>query len=135
MANKSAYQTTFEVENTIQPIYTGGSVSLDQSGRILATTLGEDALLTDLNSGRQLAKIEGVSQSQLSLLNWAVILTFSQDGETISTLTRKCHCCVPFLVSTDTASDPICVASDHMLSVTIYANIFTQTVPYVFVCY
>ncbi|KAH8804552.1 WD40-repeat-containing domain protein [Xylogone sp. PMI_703] len=68
MANKTAYQTTFEVEHTIQPIYTGGSVSLDQSGRILATTLGEDALLTDLNSGRQLAKIEG-------------------DGETISTLT------------------------------------------------
>ncbi|RFU36072.1 hypothetical protein B7463_g212, partial [Scytalidium lignicola] len=68
MANKAVYQTTFEVEHTIQPIYTGGSVSLDQSGRILATTLGEDALLTDLNSGRQLAKIEG-------------------DGEAISTLT------------------------------------------------
>jgi hypothetical protein len=60
MANKAPYQTTFEPENTIQPIYTGGSVALDQSGRILATTLGEDALLTDLNTGRQLAKIEGV---------------------------------------------------------------------------
>jgi hypothetical protein len=60
MANKAPYQTTFEPENVIQPIYTGGSVALDQSGRILATTLGEDALLTDLNTGRQLAKIEGV---------------------------------------------------------------------------
>lgn len=60
MANKAPYQTTFEPEHTIQPIYTGGSVALDQSGRILATTLGEDALLTDLNTGRQLAKIEGV---------------------------------------------------------------------------
>lgn len=68
MANKAPYQTTFEPEHTIQPIYTGGSVALDQSGRILATTLGEDALLTDLNTGRQLAKIEG-------------------DGELISTLT------------------------------------------------
>ncbi|KUJ07671.1 WD40 repeat-like protein [Mollisia scopiformis] len=67
MANKAPYQTTFEPEYTIQPIYTGGSVALDQSGRILATTLGEDALLTDLNTGRQLAKIEG-------------------DGELISTL-------------------------------------------------
>ena len=60
MANKAPYQTTFEPEHVIQPIYTGGSVALDQSGRILATTLGEDALLTDLNTGRQLAKIEGV---------------------------------------------------------------------------
>lgn len=60
MANKSPYQTTFEPEHTIQPIYTGGSVALDQDGRILATTLGEDALLTDLKTGKQLAKIEGV---------------------------------------------------------------------------
>ncbi|TVY39036.1 putative U3 small nucleolar RNA-associated protein [Lachnellula occidentalis] len=67
MANKSPYQTTFEAEHTIQPIYTGGSVALDNTGSILATTLGEDALLTDLNTGRQLARIEG-------------------DGELISTL-------------------------------------------------
>jgi U3 small nucleolar RNA-associated protein 13 len=60
MAAKTPYTTTFEPEHTIQPIYTGGSIALDQSGRILATTLGEDVLLTDLNTGRQLAKIEGV---------------------------------------------------------------------------
>jgi U3 small nucleolar RNA-associated protein 13 len=67
MANKSPYQITYEVEHTIQPIYTGGSVALDQSGRILATTLGEDALLTDLNTGRQLAKIEGVRASSIKI--------------------------------------------------------------------
>lgn len=61
MATKAPYKTTFEPEHTIQPIYTGGSVALDQTGRILATTLGEDALLTDLNTGRELARIEGVS--------------------------------------------------------------------------
>ena len=71
MANKAAYQTTFEPEETIQPIYTGGSVALDNSGRILATCLGEDALITDLNTGKELARIEG-------------------DGEIISTLTCKC---------------------------------------------
>ncbi len=60
MANKAIYKTTFEVESVIQPIYTGGSVGLDRSGRILATTLGEDALLTDLDTGKQLARIEGV---------------------------------------------------------------------------
>ncbi|KAI9730948.1 MAG: U3 small nucleolar RNA-associated protein 13 [Claussenomyces sp. TS43310] len=68
MASKPVYKTTFEAQRTIQPIYTGGSVALDQSGRMLATSLGEDALLTDLNTGRQLAKIEG-------------------DGELLSTLT------------------------------------------------
>ena len=62
MAGKAPYKTTFEPEHTIQPIYTGGSVALDQTGRILATTLGEDALITDLNSGRELARIEGVSE-------------------------------------------------------------------------
>lgn len=60
MATKAPCPTTFEAEHTIQPIYTGGSVALDKSGRILATTLGEDVLLTDLTSGRQLTKIEGV---------------------------------------------------------------------------
>jgi U3 small nucleolar RNA-associated protein 13 len=60
MANKSTYSTTFEPQKVIQPIYTGGSVALDNSGRILATCLGEDALITDLNTGKQLARIEGV---------------------------------------------------------------------------
>jgi len=60
MASKIPYLTTFEPEHTIQPIFTGGSVSLDQDGSILATTLGEDALLIDLKTGNQLAKIEGV---------------------------------------------------------------------------
>jgi U3 small nucleolar RNA-associated protein 13 len=68
MANKAPYKTTFEPEHTIQPIYTGGSVALDLSGRILATTLGEDALLTDLNTGKQLAKIEGVCNWKT--INW-----------------------------------------------------------------
>lgn len=43
-------------------------MSLETTGRILATTLGEEALLTDLNTGKELARIEG-------------------DGEVISTLT------------------------------------------------
>jgi hypothetical protein len=60
MANKPTYYTTFEAQSIIQPIYTGGSVALDQSGRILATCLGEEALVTDLESGRQLARVDGV---------------------------------------------------------------------------
>ncbi|RKF61027.1 putative U3 small nucleolar RNA-associated protein 13 [Erysiphe neolycopersici] len=68
MANKAPFKTTFEVAETIRPIFTGNGISLDRNGGILATALGEDALLTDLDTGRQLAKIEG-------------------DGELISTLT------------------------------------------------
>ncbi|KAI4122868.1 MAG: hypothetical protein LQ347_006355 [Umbilicaria vellea] len=62
MAFRASTVSTFEVERTIQPIYTGGDVALDQDGRILATCLGEDALLTDLGTGEQLARIEGVGR-------------------------------------------------------------------------
>ncbi|CAK7263386.1 U3 small nucleolar RNA-associated protein 13 [Sporothrix epigloea] len=67
MATKVAYKTTFEVEQVIRPIYTGGSVALDNSSRYLATTLGEDVVITDLATGKLFARIEG-------------------DGEAISTL-------------------------------------------------
>lgn len=60
MTTKLPFKTTFEPERVIQPTFTGGSVALDNGARILATTLGEDAVLTDLVTGRQYAKIEGV---------------------------------------------------------------------------
>ena len=63
-------KTTFEVSNVIQPIYTGGSVALDNGARILASTLDEVAVLTNIATGKQLVEIEG-------------------DGEPISTLTSK----------------------------------------------
>ncbi|KAL7769053.1 hypothetical protein ACKLNR_000437 [Fusarium oxysporum f. sp. zingiberi] len=68
MANKQPLKTTFDVNHVIRPIFTGGSVAIDNSARILATVLGEDAILTDPTNGKHLAQIEG-------------------DGELISTLT------------------------------------------------
>ncbi|KAB8337113.1 hypothetical protein FH972_021417 [Carpinus fangiana] len=60
MAPTSGLKTTYEVENVIEPIYSGGAVSLNATdGLILATTLGEEAVLTDLASGKRLAKVEG----------------------------------------------------------------------------
>lgn len=61
MANKQPLKTTFDVNRVIRPIFTGGSVSIDSKARILATTIGEDAILTDPGNGRHLCQIEGVS--------------------------------------------------------------------------
>ena len=60
MSWRTKYTTTYHPERTIQPIYTGGDVALDREGQILATCLGEEALLTDLSTGELLARIEGV---------------------------------------------------------------------------
>ena len=60
MSFRSKIITTYHPERVIQPIYTGGDVLLDREGRILATCLGEEALLTDLGTGELLARIEGV---------------------------------------------------------------------------
>ncbi|EEP79932.1 conserved hypothetical protein [Uncinocarpus reesii 1704] len=57
--SKISVKTTFEASQTIRPIYTGGSLALDASGRLLASCVGEDVLLTDLETGKQLASIEG----------------------------------------------------------------------------
>ncbi|KAI5461356.1 WD40-repeat-containing domain protein [Mariannaea sp. PMI_226] len=68
MASKQPLKTTFDVGHVLRPIFTGGSVAIDDGARILATVLGEDAVLTDPATGQHLAQIEG-------------------DGELISTLT------------------------------------------------
>ncbi|KAI1870624.1 uncharacterized protein JN550_005167 [Neoarthrinium moseri] len=68
MASKSPFKTTFEAAEVIRPIFTGGAVALDNGARILATTLAEDVVLTDLKTGKHLGRVEG-------------------DGELISTLT------------------------------------------------
>lgn len=64
MAYKAELKTTFDPSRVIQPIFTGGSVALSQDGRILASCLGEEALLSDLSTGEHLARIEGVSSKR-----------------------------------------------------------------------
>ena len=60
MAQRTAVKTTYEIGRTLQPIYSGGSVALSADGRILAACVVEDVLLTDLTTGKELARIEGV---------------------------------------------------------------------------
>ena len=59
--SKAVVKTTFEASRTLRPIYTGGSTALDASGRLLVACVGEDALIVDLETGDQLASLEGVS--------------------------------------------------------------------------
>jgi len=61
MASKASTKTTFEADKVISPLYSGGGVALSGDGRVLATCLAEDIVLTDLTTGQRLAQIEGVS--------------------------------------------------------------------------
>ncbi|RYP73255.1 hypothetical protein DL771_003684 [Monosporascus sp. 5C6A] len=70
MASKSPFKTTFEADEVIRPIFTGGSVALENGARVLATTLGEDAILTDLKTGKFITKVEGG-------LGWRIDINFN----------------------------------------------------------
>ncbi|KAJ4370566.1 U3 small nucleolar RNA-associated protein 13 [Neocucurbitaria cava] len=67
MAQKATVRTTYEIERTLQPIYSGGSIALSADGRILAASLGEDVLLTDLTNGKELGRAEGDGESITAL--------------------------------------------------------------------
>ena len=61
MASRTKSLVTFAPAKVIQPIFTRGNVVLSKDGRILASCLDEDVLLTDLQTGEEVARIEGVS--------------------------------------------------------------------------
>ena len=61
-------QTTYGLDRTLQPIYSGGGIALSEDGRILVACLGEDVLLTDLASGKELARIEGDGEAVTALI-------------------------------------------------------------------
>jgi len=53
-------KTTYKPSKVLQSFYTGGKVALSKNGRILVTTLEEDVVITDMQNGHELARIEGV---------------------------------------------------------------------------
>jgi U3 small nucleolar RNA-associated protein 13 len=65
MATKQPLKSTFDISHVIRPIFTGGSVAIDNGAQILVTSLGEDAVLTNPTNGKHLAQIEGVRQQLL----------------------------------------------------------------------
>lgn len=131
MASRNTMLTTFEPDRIIQPIYTGGDVALDGEARILATCLGEEALLTDLESGRTLARLEGVSMrsgvahGELAdnSLGWRSPHRPSQSVRSkawVHGVITLAHCGY---------SHTLGISSDTMFSLALHAHILSTTIP------
>ncbi|KAL9112465.1 MAG: hypothetical protein Q9227_003307 [Pyrenula ochraceoflavens] len=67
MASKVNVKTTFEPARVIEPIYTGGDVSLDSSGQILASCVEDEALIVDIERFNVLARLDGDGEPITSL--------------------------------------------------------------------
>jgi U3 small nucleolar RNA-associated protein 13 len=68
MAAKAPFKTTFAATEVIRPIFTGGTIAIENYARVLATTLGEDVILTDIRTGKHLAKVEGVRSPSYAII-------------------------------------------------------------------
>lgn len=67
MATKVEFKTTFEAAKTIEPIYTGGEISSNSDGSLIATCVEEDVLVIDTKTVRVLCRIEGDGEPITSL--------------------------------------------------------------------
>lgn len=108
MAQRASVKTTYEVDRTLQPIYSGGSLALSQDGRILAASIGEDVLLTDLTNGNELGRVEG-------------------DGEAITALTCSVYTFTLRNPSLTAGSNTVRVASHSMLTISVHAHICSES--------
>lgn len=66
--------------NSIRPLYTGGPVALTRDGAWLITTMGEEVLVTEVASGRGVARVKGVSPSFRKTKEEERELTAGHDG-------------------------------------------------------
>ncbi|ERF68997.1 hypothetical protein EPUS_06684 [Endocarpon pusillum Z07020] len=67
MSSRISIKTTFEPAKTIEPIYTGGDVSLDRSGRLLASCVEEDVLILNIQTGERVFRVENDGEAITSL--------------------------------------------------------------------
>jgi len=67
MATKVDFKTTFEATRTIEPVYTGGDVSPNSTGTLIATCVNEDVLVVEVGTKRVLCRIEGDGEPITSL--------------------------------------------------------------------
>ncbi|KAI9795356.1 MAG: U3 small nucleolar RNA-associated protein 13 [Piccolia ochrophora] len=108
MSTKATVATTFDPENVIQPIYTGGDVALDETGRLLASCVGEDVLLTDLATGQQLGRIEGDGTP-------VTTLSLTPSGSHIIACSRSLSMRIYSLRPSQTSSSSIVFSSERTL--------------------
>ncbi|WEW61286.1 U3 small nucleolar RNA-associated protein 13 [Emydomyces testavorans] len=79
--SKISVKTTFEPFQTIRPIYTGGGLSLSENGRLLASCVGEDILITDLETVTPSASHLAICSRSLSMRIFSLVE--SQDSNLI----------------------------------------------------
>lgn len=127
--SKAIVKTTFEASRTLRPIYTGGSTALDASGRILLTCVGEDALIVDLETGDQLASLEGVSTIFQCSHRAEPVLTISSGWRNYYELGEyvafPCRYMTPNTHSF--FSYAVCFARRCLLSLDVYAHLLSFT--------
>lgn len=59
---QAALKTTFEPSKVVQPFFSGGpgNVAVDETGRFLATVCEDEVVITDMETGQEMVRIEGV---------------------------------------------------------------------------
>ena len=67
MATKVSTETTYEAARSIEPIYTGGDISADVSGSLIATSVDEDVLVVQTSNAKPVCRIEGDGEAITNL--------------------------------------------------------------------
>lgn len=62
------YSDSFKAARTYQPIHTGGKVALSGDGKWLFSTLNEQALVTDIETGERIQLLKGVRRKKTKAL-------------------------------------------------------------------
>ena len=82
---RSNVSFSFKKARAIAPLYTGGPVAITQDGLWLVTCVGEQAILTDLESGTEICRLSGVLVTSFND-HFIYPLTSLQDTESITAL-------------------------------------------------
>ncbi|KAI0348291.1 U3 small nucleolar RNA-associated protein [Trametopsis cervina] len=64
---KSKLKTAFKKARVVAPLYTGGPVAVTPDGNRLVTCVGEEAILTDVQEGREICRFVGDTESITSM--------------------------------------------------------------------
>ena len=83
MAPSQPLKTTFRPSKVVQPYYSGGAgcVALDRSGRLMVTAYGDEAVITDIESGAEIARIDGVCREGRKPRGWNSLSPQSEKRE------------------------------------------------------